>query len=108
MTDDEAKIGPRPVARPRGPAQMQSTLWRPLFWTSFAGTLVSGAVTGGTALATAVMSENAKVSGQSAQDFEDAGPVVADVANAGLYATAGFFVATVVFFFFPAEEPVTP
>lgn len=107
MTDDEAKIGVRPVAAPRGRAT-QSTVWRPLFWTSFVLTAVAGVVTGGAGAATVVLSENAKNDPSAASQLQDVGPVVADVANGGLYATGGLFVATCVLFFFPAEEPVTP
>ena len=111
MTDDPQVVGVRPVAAAKviGPAQVvkQSTVWRPIFWTSLALTGAAGVVTGAAGGATVLMSDAAKDNFSAADSLQDIGPVTADVANVALYATSVFFVATVVLFFFPAEEVVT-
>jgi TolB-like protein len=109
MTDDANVIGPRPVAAAKGTATVvkQSTVWRPLFWTSFTLFAVSGVVTAGAGGATLVMSDTAKNDFGVANSLQDIGPITADVANVSLYTTAALFVTTAVLFFFPGEEEVT-
>jgi TolB-like protein len=107
MTDDPAKIGPRPVPAPKGGAS-QSTVWRPLFWTSFGLTLAGAVATAAAGGATVLMSDAAKKDVDTASQLQDAGPVVADVANVSLYATGALLLSTIVLFFTPAEEEVTP
>ncbi|MDP2341027.1 MAG: hypothetical protein Q8O67_08720 [Deltaproteobacteria bacterium] len=108
MTDDPSVIGVRPVAAPRGAPQKESTVWRPLFWTSFTLTLVSAAVTGAAGATTVALSDAVKSNSINPSQVADIGPTVADVANGGLYATGALILGTVVLFFFPAEEEVKP
>jgi hypothetical protein len=106
MSDDAAVAGPRPVVAAKT-RPLQSTIWRPVFWTSFTLMTASALVTAGAGGASLVMAEEAKRDASAASALRDLGPRTADVANGALYATAGLAAATTALFFLPAEEEVT-
>ena len=113
---DAAKVGEKPVPRPKketGPqlVERRGTIWRTLAWTGVWLTTGSAVLFGAGAVTTQVLSDQTEVAKLSPADNRDflsmadtVGPISASVTNGALYAGAGLLVVTVGLFFLPHDE----